>query len=325
MGELRKDPTTRRWVIVATERSKRPWDYRTKRGRATKKTCPFEPTSPEVKEAAVYLHWEQPSKWRVWVVPNKYPALSYHGLPRMVAKGLYTTIDAVGGHEIFIDTARHTATWATMSVGEFEALLFAYRERYKFWMEDERVKYVLIFKNYGLGSGASLIHPHSQLAATPVVPPRMLEELEKGERHFKTKRTCLYCDLIKEEKRLGVRIVRESSHFIVMCPFAARFPFELQIFPKRHTSNFIDLNLEEIKDLAEVIHSLFKRIKEVLNDPPYNALIHVAPQYASNLRFYHWHIEIIPRLTEVAGFEWGAGVYINPTSPEEAAKALRAS
>lgn len=323
MAELRKDPTTRRWVIVASGRGKRPSDFRGKARRATKKDCPFEPGAPEVKKAAVYLHWEHPAKYSVAVVPNKYPALSYEGLPRMVVKGLYTTIDAVGGHEIFVDTPRHTATWATMTVDEFEALLYAYRERYKFWFKDERVKYVLIFKNWGLGSGASLVHPHSQLAATPVVPPRTLEELEKGERHFKAKRTCIYCDLLKDEKRLKRRIVHESESFIVMCPFASRFPFELQIFPKRHSSNFVDSRLDEIKDLAETMHAVFGRVKRILGDPPYNALIHVAPQYAPNLRFYHWHIEIIPRLTEVAGFEWGAGVYINPTPPEQAAVVLR--
>lgn len=322
MPELRKDPTTRRWVIVATERWKRPTDLIARQKKPTQKTCPF-CQAKELKGAAVYLHWEQPSRWRVWVVPNKYPALVYEGVPTMHIRGFYTTVNAVGGHEVIVESAKHRATLATMSPGEIEAILNAYRERYKFWFKDERVKYVLIFRNYGRGSGASLVHPHSQLAATPVVPPRLLEELDKGERHFKANHTCIYCDIIEDEMASKVRVVHESRHFLVLCPFASRFPFELQIFPKRHSSNFIDISIDELKDLAELMHALFGRIRRILNNPPYNYLIHVAPQYAPNLRFYHWHFEIIPRLTEVAGFEWGTGVYINPTPPEEAAKILK--
>jgi UDPglucose--hexose-1-phosphate uridylyltransferase len=323
LSELRKDPTTRRWAIIATDRWKRPGDLRGGAGKKVKRACPFDPGSEEIKKAAVYLHWEHPEKWFVSVLPNKFPALSYEGLPKMKVKGMYTTIDAVGGHELFVDTPRHRASVATMSLGELEAVLNAYRERYKFWMQDDRVKYVLIFKNQGKGSGASLVHPHTQLAATPVVPPRVLEELEKGERYFKVNHECIYCDMIKDEINGKQRLVRESRYFIAMCPFASRFPFELMILPKRHSSNFIDMDFDELKDLAQVISWLFKRVKEVLSNPPFNSLIHVGPQYAPNLRFFHWHIEIIPRLTEVAGFEWGAGVYINPTPPEAAAQILK--
>lgn len=323
VSELRKDPTTRRWVIIATDRWKRPQELVKKGQTVAKAACPFDPGSEDLKTACVYLHWAHPEQWYVSVLPNKYPALAYEGVPRMVVKGMYTTIDAVGGHEVFIDTPRHSATVATMSNGELEALLNAYRERFKFWMSDDRVKYVLIFKNQGKGSGASLVHPHTQLAAIPVVPPRVLEELEKGERYFKINHQCIYCDMVHDEISFKRRIVHESRYFVVICPFASRFPFELMILPKRHASTFIDLDFRELSDLAETIGSLFKSIKHELNNPPFNWLIHVAPQYAPNLRFYHWHMEIIPRLTEVAGFEWGAGVYINPTPPEEAAKILK--
>ena len=322
MAELRKDPTTRRWAIIATERWKRPNDLIRKKGGATKRACPFDLGSPEIAAATVYSHFNQPDKWKVWVMPNKYPALTYEGLPKTTIKGPFTTINAVGGHEVFIDSAKHNATLAKMKPVEIEAILNGYRERFKFWNGDTRVKYVLIFKNYGREAGASLVHPHSQLAAIPVVPPRVVEEMEKGEWYYKDHKRCIMCDLIRDEIALGQRVAFLNDRFIVMCPFASRFPFETMILPRVHSSNFMDITNEDIVALADIMSRLFKRMALLLDDPPYNYLLHVAPQYAPNLRFYHWHIEIIPRMTEVAGFEWGAGVYINPTPPEEAAKEL---
>ncbi len=323
VAELRKDPTTRRWSIIATDRRKRPMDFKNSPKGSDDAACPFDEGSDDLKKATVYRHWDNPKEWYVSLLPNKYPALDYEGLPKMTTRGLYTSIQSVGGHEVFVDTPRHDADLSDMSLGELEALLDAYKERYKFWTKDERIKYVIIFKNHGVDAGASLKHPHTQLAATPVVPPRVLEELEKGERYFRVKRRCIYCDLIENEISDGKRIVDITDDFIVICPFASRFPYELMILPRRHYSNFIDMTRPELSDLAKVIKGLFMQVNNVLKDPPYNLLIHVAPQYAPNLRFYHWHIEVIPRLTEVAGFEWGTGIYINPMSPEEAAETLR--
>jgi len=323
VAELRKDPTTRRWAIIATERVKRPNELVKKKGGAkTKRPCPFDPGSEELAAGIEYPHFKQPEKYKVWVVPNMYPALSYEGLPSTTIKGPFTTINAVGGHEVFVDSAKHNARLMTMKPVELEAILNGYRERYKFWIDDNRVKYVLIFKNYGQAAGASLAHPHSQLAATPVVPPRVVEEMEKGERHYKDHKRCILCDLIRDEIALGKRVAMMNDRFIVICPFASRFPFETMILPRKHSSNFMDISDADIESLAEIMSRLFKRMGLLLDDPAYNYLLHVAPQYAPNLRFYHWHIEIIPRLTAVAGFEWGAGIYINPTPPEEAAKEL---
>lgn len=323
MAELRKDPTTRRWAIIATERQKRPHDLaQSKDSTKPPRPCPFEPGAEDMLKAIEYPHFKYPDKWKVWAMPNRFPALSYEGVPRTTIKGMFTTIEAVGGHEVFVDSAKHEATLATMEPVEIEAILNGYRERFKFWNSDERVKYVLVFKNYGEEAGASLVHPHSQLAATPVVPPRVTEEMDKGERYWKDHKRCILCDLIKDEIALDVRIAFRNEHFVVICPFASRFPFETMILPLEHGSNFMDITNPEIESLADVMSKLFRKMADLLGDPPFNYLIHVAPNYAPNLRFYHWHIEIIPRMTEVAGFEWGAGVYINPTPPEAAAKDL---
>jgi UDPglucose--hexose-1-phosphate uridylyltransferase len=323
VAELRKDPTTRRWAIIATERWKRPNDLVKKPGaKAVKRACPFDPGSPEIEAATVYPHFSHPDKWKVWVMPNKFPALTYEGMPSTTIKGPFTTINAVGGHEVFVDSADHNNTLAKMKPIEIEAILNGYRERFNFWNSDTRVKYVLIFKNYGEAAGASLAHPHSQLAAIPVVPPRVVEEMDKAEHHYKDHKHCIMCDLIRDEIALNKRVAFMNDRFIVLCPFASRFPFEAMILPREHSSNFMSITNEDIVSLADIMSRLFKRMANLLDDPPLNYLLHVAPQYAPNLRFYHWHIEIIPRLTQVAGFEWGAGVYINPTPPEEAAREL---
>jgi UDPglucose--hexose-1-phosphate uridylyltransferase len=323
VAELRKDPTTRRWAIIATERWKRPNELAKKKGVDKKKFCPFDDGSEELAKAIVYPHFKHPGKWKVWVTPNKFPALSSEGVPRTTIQGMFTTIDAVGGHEVFVDSAKHNATLANMKPVEIETILNAYRERYKYWVKDDRVKYVLIFKNYGQDAGASLVHPHSQLTATPVVPPRVVEEMEKGERWYKDRKHCIICDLIRDEIALDKRVAFMNDRFIVICPFASRFPFETMILPREHSSNFMEISDSDIESLADIMSKLFRQMKVLLGDPSFNYLVHVSPQYAPNLRFYHWHIEIIPRLTEVAGFEWGAGIYINPTPPEEAARELR--
>ena len=323
MAELRKDPITRRWAIIATERWKRPNELVKKNKKnGPKRPCPFDKGAEEMLTATVYPHFKN-KRYKVWVLPNRFPALSPVGLPRTTIRGPFTTIEAVGGHEIFVDSAKHTVTLAEMEPVEIEAILNGYRERYKHWYNDDRVKYVLIFKNYGEDAGASLIHPHSQLTATPVVPPTVTEEMQKGERYYKDHHRCMMCDLMKDEFALNKRIAFRNDKFVVMCPFASRFPFETIILPISHGSSFMDISDENITALADIMSRLFRRMTAILDDPSYNYLIHIAPQYAPNLRFYHWHIEIIPRLTEVAGFEWGTGVYINPTPPEEAAKELR--
>jgi len=323
VAELRKDPMTRRWAIIATERMKRPHDLVKKDGvEKAERPCPFESGSEELSAATVYPHFKDPEKYKIRVVANKFPALSYKGMPKTTVKGPFTTIEAVGGHEVFIDSEDHSARLMTMKPIEFAAILNSYRERYKFWVEDQRVKYVLIFKNYGQEAGASLEHPHSQLAATPVVPPRVVEEMEKGERHYKDHKRCILCDLIRDEIALGERVAMMNDRFIVICPFASRVPFETMILPREHASSFTEVSDSDIESLADIMAKLFNRIGTLLDDPAYNYMLHVAPQYSPNLRFYHWHIEIIPRLTEMAGFEWGAGVYINPTPPEDAARDL---
>ena len=198
---------------------------------------------------------------------------------------------------------------------------------------DPRFRYVLWFKNHGAIAGAGRIgHSRSQLIATPVTPLRVKEELVGARRYFEDKERCLVCDLLAQEREAKVRVVLDSTHIMVLCPFAARFPFELWIVPKRHSCDFTKAQPEEIADLAQVFKQILSRLKSVLDDPPYNYLLHTAPlrqprgkigHWKTIEEDYHWHIELIPRLTRVAGFEWGSGFYINPTPPEESAKYLR--
>jgi UDPglucose--hexose-1-phosphate uridylyltransferase len=172
-------------------------------------------------------------------------------------------------------------------------------------------------------AGASLAHPHSQIIALPIVPRRVMEELEGSKAYFNYKERCVFCDIIRQEKEQAVRVVHENREFIALTPFASRFPFEIWILPKNHSSSFEDIPYFHYASLAELFSDTLKRLSLCLSDPPYNFMLHTSPVGEKLNDYYHWHFEIIPRLTRVAGFEWGSGFYINPTSPEDAAQILR--
>ena len=208
-----------------------------------------------------------------------------------------------------------------------------YQARINDLQQDPRFKYVLLFKNHGRAAGASrLTHVRSQLIATPATPKRVKEELEGSKQYFDYHERCLYCDVIAQERESGVRVVLESEHAIVLAPFASRFPFELCVLPKRHMCDFSSATDEELRDIGRAMRGLLVRLKRTLGDPPYNYILHTAPFRSSGGKIgrwktikddYHWHFEVMPRLTRVAGFEWGTGFYINPTPPEDAAKYLK--
>jgi len=336
MTELRKDPIIDNWVIISTERGRRPLDYTIKTEGKKKDSCVFcegneGETPPEVFAFRKKGTTENKPGWKVRVVPNKYPALQMEEKGIIVEEaGMFKKMDGLGVHEVIIETPHHHKDFDSLSINNIVLILKTYRKRYLDLSKDKRIKYILIFKNYGIDGGASLEHPHSQLIATPIIPQRIKEELRGGKEYFNHNGRCIFCDYIKQEIKSKDRLIKETEKYVVISPFAARFPFETWILPKYHSAYYEKTNDDDILSLAGIMKEILFRIKKKLNNPPYNFIIHTAPSKEFSTREwpdldkkYHWHIEIIPRLTKIAGFEWGTGFYINTTSPEEAARILR--
>ena len=328
MPELRKDPVTGRWVIISTDRARRPSDFahepEKKRGGAF---CPFcygneARTPPEILAYRSNGSAPDTPGWVVRVVPNKFPALGIEGELGRQGDGLFDKMNGIGAHEVIVETPEHEMTLAHLPQRRLEDVLWAFRDRLLDLKKDKRFRYILIFKNHGEAAGASLEHPHSQLIALPIVPKRVREEMDGCKQYYTLKERCIYCDMIRQELDSKVRVVDENSDFVTLEPYAARFPFETWIFPKEHEPAFENEQAHVYENLAKAVKNLLWRVEKVLVFPSYNLLIHTSPlQEPSN--FFHWHIEMMPKLTRVAGFEWGSGFYINPTPPEEAAQFLR--
>jgi UDPglucose--hexose-1-phosphate uridylyltransferase len=329
MPELRKDPIIGRWVIISTERGKRPNDYLAEKKPLHGGFCPFcvgneTKTPPEVLALRDPLSSADSPGWRVRVVPNKFPALQIEGDLDKKGDGIYDMMRGVGAHEVLIESPKHEVQLASLSNDHVESIFWALRDRCIDLNRDSRFKYILIFKNRGEEAGASLEHSHIQLIATPIIPKRAVEELEGAKFHYQLKERCIFCDILKQEKEVEKRIVCSNENFIAISPYASRFPFETWVLPLQHISAFERTSADLFPDLADIIKSVLKRLDSVLGEPPFNFIIHTAPCKTPDLDYYHWHIEIMPKLTRVAGFEWGSGFYINPTPPEEAAESMRA-
>jgi UDPglucose--hexose-1-phosphate uridylyltransferase len=188
---------------------------------------------------------------------------------------------------------------------------------------DRRFKYILVFKNHGEAAGASLEHPHSQLIALPILPKQVVEELEGAKRYYANKERCIFCDIIRQEMESGVRVAAENADFVTLSPYAPRFPFETWILPRHHEAAFENSSSRIYENLARMLRSILSKADQVLDHPAYNLVLHTSPLQEDANEYYHWHLEIIPKLTKTAGFEWGTGFHINPTPPEEAARFLR--
>ncbi len=339
-SQYRYDVLQKRWVIIASERGKRPHDFAVLREEPETHFCPFCPgnedkTPPEI--AALRDHGSRPNGpgWRVRVVPNKFPALRVEGTPEREADGIYDRMNGIGAHEVVIETPHHKSPMSTRDVDDIALMLKLYRDRLTDLMRDMRLKYVLIFKNSGLAAGASLTHPHSQIIATSVTPRTVALELNACREHHQVKERCLVCDIIKQEMASRERLVSIDDRYVAFCPYAARFPFEVMIAPRFHHHDFSRASDQDLRGLAGVLRDVLARYREALDDPPFNFILHTSPNanvhprrahYWDTIEFdFHWHIELFPRLTKVAGFEWGSGFYINPTPPEDAAKYLRST
>ncbi len=328
MPELRRDPIMGRWVIISNERGKRPSEFNVTQDYPQGGTCPFCPgfedkTPPEI--LAYYNPGREKNKpgWWVRVIPNKFPALEIDGNLNRTGVGMYDKMNGMGAHEVIIETPIHEQSLHDMEQAKLEDVFWAYRDRIMDLKKDPRLEYILIFKNHGSAAGASLRHPHSQLIAMPMVPIRLKQESFGAGQYFEYKERCVYCDIIRQEINDEVRVVAQNKDFILFAPFASRFPFELWVLPLRHSSDFQDIQKSEITNLASMMRTVSSKQTFVLDNPPYNFILHTAPLKTPNLPHFHWYIEIIPKLTKVAGFEQGTGFYINPMLPEEAAKLLR--
>ncbi|MBS3918172.1 MAG: galactose-1-phosphate uridylyltransferase [Deltaproteobacteria bacterium] len=328
MPELRKDPIYGRWVIIATERSRRPSDFAPEERISTGGFCPLcegneDRTPPEV--LAFRDNGTPPNSpgWSLRVVPNKFPALRIEGELDREGEGIYDKMNGIGAHEVVVETPQHSETLSTLPLKGVEKVLWAYRDRIVDLRRDERLRHVLVFKNYGSAAGASLEHSHSQIIALPIVPTRVREEIEGAKNYFLYKDRCVFCDIVRQELRQRKRVIAENSGFVSIAPFASRFPFETWILPKIHQPSYEQMESSFYGQAAEILSGTLRKLKQVLDDPPYNYIIHTSSYPEQDRDYYHWHIEIMPKLTKVAGFEWGTGFYINPTPPEEAAEYLR--
>jgi UDPglucose--hexose-1-phosphate uridylyltransferase len=331
MPQLRQNPATKEWVIIATDRAKRPEEFSFAEDLDPPNghlTCPFCPghesmTPEEIFAFRTYGTKPNTQGWWIRVIPNKFAALSPLGdVKRSQSQDFFRFMDGVGSHEIIIESPDHEKSMATMEQKQVEEIFLAYRERYKELKKDERHEMILIFKNHGRDAGTSLRHPHSQIIAGPVTPNHIRHYIEEAMRYFDDHGKCVYCEILDKEMRNG-RQIMETENFGAFVPFAARSPFEINVMPKNHYSSYECLSDMETKELGYVMKQILAKLHKGLKNPAYNFMILSAPCHEEDLEYFHWHIQIIPRVASVAGFEMGSGIYINTVIPEEAAKFLR--
>jgi UDPglucose--hexose-1-phosphate uridylyltransferase len=232
-------------------------------------------------------------------------------------------MSGTGAHEVIIETPDHSTQLADLEENQIFEVITTYKERALDLTKDHRFKYILVFKNHGQSAGASLSHSHSQLIAMPVVPKLVKEELDGSQRYFDFRQRCIFCDILKQELEDSRRLVAQNEKFISLAPFAPRFPFETWIIARRHFASFNSIEDDEIRALSQILKTTLQKINRALSNPDYNYLVHTAPTDNPEPGYYHFHLELMPKLTKIAGFEVGSGFYINPTLPEDAAKYLR--
>lgn len=335
--ELRRGRIRSRWVIIAPERASRPTapgDSGTDAVVPDVDDCPFCPGRESLTPPEIYRVHGSAGAWRVRVVPNRFPALGGSGeVSHGSGTGLFDHLEGCGAHEVVVETPDHTKQLPDLAVDQIKAVIDTFAARLRALFEDRKHRYVLVFKNHGKEAGASLLHSHSQIIAMPVVPEDVQSVLDAARRYFERERRCLFCDVVRDELRDGRRLVEERDGFVTLTPFGSRLPFELAVHPQEHAHDFSLLAHEQRFGLACVLKRSLQRIRALLGDVPYNLVLQTAPNAAAppgERRFwealehsYHWRIEIVPRTTRTGGLEWGAGVYINTVSPEDAAERLR--
>ncbi|HVP14974.1 MAG TPA: DUF4931 domain-containing protein [Terriglobales bacterium] len=327
MSVLRRDPTTGRWVVFGD--SPPP-------ARSPGDPCPFcegneSMTPPEI------VAWGRPDRrpngpgWQVRVVPNARPLLRIEAGLERHADGIYDTTSGTGAHEIVIETAQHHHSLSALPRGQVALVLRAWAERMKDLKRDARFRSIFLFKNQGARAGAWLPdHAHSQIIGLPVIPKALKEMLEGARQHFRLKERCVFCDILREELDRGERVVQVTDRFVALAPYASRYPFEFWIVPREHAADFETIEPGAIEDLAGLLRASLARFEDVLPEPAYNLFLYSGPNRDQRKGFwttlaqdFHWHIQVMPRSAQVAGFEVGSGFYANPVLPEDAARMLR--
>jgi UDPglucose--hexose-1-phosphate uridylyltransferase len=324
MPEFRKNPITGRWVVIATERAKRPHQH----GSAATEPCPFcigneAMTPPEVLAYRRSSNDFNSLGWSLRVVSNKYPVFEQTDRYQARRDGLLESTNSAGVHEVIIESPEHLTEMRSLSKEQIALVFRAYQQRLRHWRDDPRWQYLMIFKNQGVQAGASLEHVHSQLVAMPAIPKDIVDQVDRMGKHRETTGRCIYCEMIEKEIERRERLVRLDERFVVLCPYAPRFSYEICILPIDHRPVFEDILEQEMATLANTLRDTLARLSLVANDPPFNLVIHTSPKLAPANGHYHWHMEILPQLTRAAGFEWGSGIHINAVAPETAARLLR--
>ncbi|MGB0645736.1 MAG: galactose-1-phosphate uridylyltransferase [Bradymonadia bacterium] len=326
MSELRKDPLTGNWVIIASERALRPNQFmRSETADHGNELNPFAVgneslTPPEIMRIP---NPEAPDTWLIRVIPNKYPALAVEGATGTLREGLYEHKDGLGAHEVIIESPDPTFNLEELPIAHLEKALWTYRERMQDLSRDIRLIFSMLFRNSGPGAGATVRHGHAQLIALPVVPSQVQQRLECARRHYEHTGANVFSQLVQQESTDTQRIVCASESFVCITPYASRTPFELMIIPKDQKARYENVEDGHLNDLARILSESLRRLKRVLGNVDYNLMIQSAPKSEEHAPWYRWHIQIVPTLTQVAGFEWGTGFHINPVSPETAAKTLK--
>ena len=334
-NEMRYDWLADRWVIIAPQRTARPDDFLKKPSEVQDASnCPFcSGKEMETPDAVASYCLDGCEDWSVRVVPNKFPAVNACGpeiefAPKSISQpngriDLYQRRELRGAHEVIIECPQHLNSLSQLGQKEVKLVFQAYRDRLEHWLSENRAEYAVLFKNVGEEAGASLAHSHSQLIATDHLPTKVQRSVERMQMFEEQENTCLYMRMLEDELEQGLRIVEETPDFVAFCPFASRIPFLQTIVPRKHQARFEHLDDFGLEQLSWLTHRLIRRLENLHPDSSYNFVVHTAPASIGEASFYHWRIELFPRLTKLAGFEWGSDCFINPITPEEAALRIR--
>ena len=326
MADFRWDPVNGQWVIIAENRGHRPNDFQTSVDRNTASDCPFcygnEDLTP--KEIAVYRSGENNGRWNTRVFANKYPAVHQNGGSScQVNVGPYRKGDFLGHHEVIVESPDHKTSFSQLNDDETDCAFRAYRDRIGSFARDPNLKHAMLFKNCRPEAGASIEHLHSQILCTSVTTEKITRRVGRARQYFEANGRDIISAVVGFESVEQVRVICESEHFIAFCPFASRFGYLVSVAPKTMSSPFHQLSDAKACALGRFVRSIVVKLESCLPDAAYNLLLHIPPFDVAAEDYYQWHIEIFPRLTNPAGYEWGTGCWINPVSPEEASQALR--
>ncbi len=327
MGDLRRDPVVNRWVIIDSERAEREALFQMELlAPIPASECPFCP-GREAEDDEVFALGKpgraaNEAGWWVRVIPDKYPIVRGEGTVERRSEGIFDLMNAIGVHEVVVETPEHYKSWPELDDLQVERILSTYRTRSLDLRQDKRLRQVVVVKNHGRAVSA-FQHPHSLLIALPTVPKGVEEEVQGAAHHFRQTERCVYCEVIEQEVSTGKRVVFQSVQFVALAPFASRFPCEVWVLPKQHAADYETIGNEEVRELAGLLKAVLGRLEEVIQNFSCSIILHTAPLHEDAQAIYHWHLELLPKITKVAGFEWGTGFFINPVPPEEAASRLR--